>query len=302
MIARDNIEVNKPGLRTRIGRAWVAASILSLTWVFVPGMARSQTITFAGDADQGEGGRWMKSKVEEWSRETGIPARYITRPLSTTETLMLWQQDWAAQTPDIDIYLIDVIWPAIAAPHAEDLNKYFTPQEVGEFFPRIVQNNTVKGKLVAIPFFTDAGLLYYRSDLLEKYGFKNPPNTWNELQRMAQAIQDGERKAGDQDFYGFLFQGSSYEGLTCNGLEWLASSGAGNIVETDGKVSINNPQTKSVLNMVKSWVGTISPSGVTNYQEEESRNAFQAGHAAFLRNWPYTYALANGQNSPGGTG
>ncbi len=298
MIAQDNIEVNKPGLRTRIGRAWVAASILSLTWVFVPGMVRSQTITFAGDADQGEGGRWMKSKVEEWSRETGVPTRYITRPLSTTETLMLWQQDWAAQTLDIDIYLIDVIWPAIAAPHAEDLNKYFTPQEAGEFFPRIVQNNRVKGKLVAIPFFTDAGLLYYRSDLLEKYGFKNPPNTWNELQRMAQVIQDGERKAGDQDFYGFLFQGSSYEGLTCNGLEWLASSGAGNIVETDGKVSINNPQTKSVLNMVKSWVGTISPSGVTNYQEEESRNAFQAGHAAFLRNWPYTYALANGQNSP----
>jgi trehalose/maltose transport system substrate-binding protein len=79
--------------------------------------------------------------------------------------------------PKNSLGLIDVIWPAIAAPHAVDLNKYFTPQEVGEFFPRIVENNTVKGKLVVIPFFTDAGLLYYRSDLLEKYGFKSPPNT-----------------------------------------------------------------------------------------------------------------------------
>jgi len=287
----------KSGPKARIGRVFMAVSILLSAFVCTPGVARSQSITIAGDADQGEQGRWMKAKIEEFSKQTGIKVRYIGRPLSTTETLMLWQQDWAAQTVDVDVYLIDVIWPAIAAPHAEDLSKYFTPSESGEFFSRIVQNNTVKGKLVAIPFFTDAGLLYYRTDLLEKYGFKNPPNTWSELTQMAQTIQAGER-SNDKDFYGFLFQGSAYEGLTCNGLEWLASSGAGNIVESDGKVSINNPQTKSVLAMVKGWVGTISPKGVTTYQEEESRNAFQAGHAAFLRNWPYVYALANSKDSP----
>jgi trehalose/maltose transport system substrate-binding protein len=78
---------------------------------------------------------------------------------------------------------------------------------------------------------------------------------------MAKTIRDGER-ANDKDFWGFLFQGSAYEGLTCNGLEWFASSGAGHIVESDGKVSVNNPQTKSILGPVKSWVGTIRPSGV----------------------------------------
>ena len=147
----------KSGPKTGIGRALMAVSILLLVFVSIPGVVRSQTITFAGDADQGDQGRWMKSKVEQWSKETGIPVRYIGRPLSTTETLMLWQQDWAAQTADVDIYLIDVIWPAIAAAHAVDLTQYFTPSETGEFFSRIVQNNTVKGKLVAIPFFTDAG-------------------------------------------------------------------------------------------------------------------------------------------------
>jgi trehalose/maltose transport system substrate-binding protein len=181
--------------------------------------------------------------------------------------------------------------------HAADLKQYFTEKELGEFFPRIVQNNTVKGKLVAVLFFTDAGLLYYRTDLLEKYGFKNPPNTWSELQQMAQTIQEGERKGGASDFWGFMWQGAAYEGLTCNGLEWLASSGAGSIVEPDGKISINNPQTKSALAMAKGWVGTISPKGVTTYQEEEGRNAFQEGRAAFLRNWPYVYALANGKES-----
>ena len=114
---------------------------------------------------------------------------------------------------------------------------------------------------------------------------------------MAQTIQDGERKGGSSDFWGFMWQGAAYEGLACNGLEWLASNGAGTIVEPDGKISINNPQTKSALAMAKGWVGTISPKGVTTYQEEEGRNAFREGRAAFLRNWPYVYALANGKES-----
>jgi trehalose/maltose transport system substrate-binding protein len=270
--------------------------ILLLVLLFIPGVVRSQTVTFTGETDQVESGRWTRSKVEQWSRETGIPVRYITRPVSATETLMLWQQDWAAHTPDVDIYLIDVTWPAIAAPHASDLRPYFSSQELGKFFPRIVENNTVNGKLVAVPFFTDAGLLYYRTDLLEKYGLKLP-NTWNELTQRAKIIQDGERNAGAKDFYGFLFQGAAYEGLTCNALEWLAANGAGHIVEADGKVSINNPRSKAALTLAKSWVDTISPKAVTTYQEEESRNVWQAGHAAFLRNWPYVYALSNTETS-----
>ena len=87
----------------------MALSLLLLVFVFRPSVAQSQTITFAGDADQGEGGRWMRSKVEQWSRETGIKVNYIARPVDASETLALWQQNWAAQTPDIDVYIIDVI-------------------------------------------------------------------------------------------------------------------------------------------------------------------------------------------------
>jgi trehalose/maltose transport system substrate-binding protein len=150
----------------------------------------------------------MRSRVEQFSKETGIQVHYIARPVSATETLGLWQQNWAAKTPDVDVYIIDVIWPGIAAAHATDLKQYFTEKELSDFFPRIMTNNTVNGKLVAIPFFTDAGLLYYRTDLLEKYGFKNPPNSWSELQQMAQTIQEDERKAGSADFWGFLWQGA----------------------------------------------------------------------------------------------
>jgi trehalose/maltose transport system substrate-binding protein len=168
---------------------------------------------------------------------------------------------------------------------------------LADFFPRIIENNTVDGRLIGIPFFTDAGLLYYRTDLLEKYGYQKPPNTWEELTEQAQKIQEGKRKAGKPDFWGFVWQGNSYEGLTCDGLEWKDNFGGGTIIERDGRVSIDNPNALKALELAKSWVGTISPRGVTNYKEEESRNVWQSGNAAFMRNWPHCYAPGENKDS-----
>jgi trehalose/maltose transport system substrate-binding protein len=239
----------------------------------------------------------MKAKAEEWAQKTGNKVEYIDSPADTNDRLALYQQYWAAKSPDVDVYMIDVIWPGIVAPHAADLKQFFTQQELAQFFPRIVENNTIKGKLTSIPFFTDAGLLYYRTDLLQKYGYSKPPATWAELEAMATKIQAGER-ANNKDFWGFVFQGKSYEGLTCDALEWIYSFGGGLVVEPDGKISINNANARAALNTVRGWVGKIAPPGVTSYAEEEARNAFQSGNAAFMRNWPYAYALGQADGSP----
>ncbi len=111
---------------------------------------------------------------------------------------------------------------------------------------------------------------------------------------MAQKIQDGER-AANPNFYGFVYQGNAYEGLTCDSLEWLASSGGGQFID-GGKVTIDNPKAAAILNLQRSWVGKITPRGVTTYQEGESEKAFTSGNAAFMRNWPYAYAI--GQDGP----
>jgi trehalose/maltose transport system substrate-binding protein len=255
-------------------------------------------IRIAADSDVGLAGRWTKARAEEWATKTGNEIEYQSLPSSANEVLTLFSQYWAAQSSDIDIYQIDVTWPGIAAPHAIDLKKYFTEDTVRQFFPRIIENNTVEGRLIGIPFFTDAGLLYYRTDLLEKYGYKEPPKTWEELTKMAKTIQDGERAAGKVDFCGFVWQGSSYEGLTCDALEWIYSYGGGSIIEANGDISINNANALKAIELAKSWVGTISPRGVTTYKEEESRNIWQSGNAAFLRNWPYCYALGAKRESP----
>jgi trehalose/maltose transport system substrate-binding protein len=272
-------------------------SILAASLIGSSAFGAGATVRFAADSS-GTGGAFIKALCDEWSQKTGNKVEIISRPQDASATLQQYQQYWAARSGDVDVYQIDVIWQSIAGPHAVDLKKYFKEDEISQHFPRIIENNTVNGKLVSVPWFTDAGVLYYRTDDLEKYGYKEPPKTWEELAEMAKKIQDGERKAGKPDFQGFVFQGKASESVTCNALEWVYSYGGGVIIEPDKKVTINNPNAIKALDTARSWVGSISPAGVVTYGEEEARNVWQAGNAAFMRNWPYAYALGQDPKSP----
>jgi trehalose/maltose transport system substrate-binding protein len=129
--------------------------------------------------------------------------------------------------------------------------------------------------------------------LLQKYGFTAPPQTWDELQTQAQKILDGE-KASNPNLNGFTFQGKAYEGLTCDALEWIFSSGGGTIIDpASGKVTLNNDAAAKALTRAKGWIGTISPAGVTSYQEGDALDPFLQGNVVFMRNWPYAYAQGN---------
>lgn len=233
--------------------------------------------------------------VAPFEEKTGHKVTLVPMPASTSDQFAQYRLWLAAGNADIDLYQTDVIWAPQLADQFVDLSqaaKDLAPQH----FPSIIESQTVNGKLVALPIFTDAPALYYRKDLLEKYNM-SVPKTWEELTTTAQVIQDGERAAGQADLWGFVWQGNAYEGLTCNALEWVKSFGGGQIVEPDGTISINNPKAVQAIDTVKGWVGTISPEGVLAYQEEEARGVWQTGNAAFMRNWPYAYGLGNGDDS-----
>ncbi|MBW6389873.1 MULTISPECIES: ABC transporter substrate-binding protein [Halomonadaceae] len=234
--------------------------------------------------------------VEAWEEQTGHSVDVVSTPNSSTERLSLYQQILSANSTDIDIMQIDVVWPGLLANHLLDLREVLG-EDVGEgHFSAIIENNTIDGRLVAMPWFTDAGVLYYRADLLEQYGHE-PPQTWEELTEIAREIQNAEREAGNDRMHGFVFQGRAYEGLTCNALEWVASHGGGTIVDADGEVTIDNPQAAAALDRAATWIGDIAPDGVLNYTEEEARGVFQGGNAVFMRNWPYAWALAQSDGS-----
>jgi trehalose/maltose transport system substrate-binding protein len=233
--------------------------------------------------------------VKPWEEATGNTVTLVPMPASTSDQFGQYRLWLAAGAADIDLYQTDVIWAPQLADHFVDLSEV-AKDLAPTHFPSIIESQTVGGKLVALPIFTDAPALYYRKDLLEKYGVA-VPKTWDELTVAAQTVQDGERAAGKGDFWGFVWQGNAYEGLTCNALEWVKSFGGGQIVEPDGTISINNENAAKALDTVKGWVGTISPEGVLAYQEEEARGVWQTGNAAFMRNWPYAYGLGNGADS-----
>ena len=256
--------------------------------------AHAATITISCGS-VGQDFEFCKKTTEDWAKKTGNTVKLFTPPQSTTDILALFRQMFAAKSSDLDVINVDVVWPGMIKDHLIDLKPYSKGVEK-EHFPSIVANNTADGKLIAMPWFTDAGLLYYRKDLLEKHGEK-APTTWEELAATAKKVQDAERKAGNADMQGFVFQAKAYEGLTCNAVEWLWSYGGGNIVDDKGNITVNNPKAAKALNTAASWIGTIAPTGVLNYGEEDARGVFQSGNAVFMRNWPYAWSLGNGKDS-----
>ncbi|WP_246677261.1 MULTISPECIES: ABC transporter substrate-binding protein [unclassified Mesorhizobium] len=246
--------------------------------------------------DTGNGIKVLRKILDRYEKKSGNKVDIVVIPPSTTDQFGQYRLWLAAGSSDIDVYQTDVIWAPQLASQLLDLTEA-TRDVVGEHFPSIVKSQTVNGRLVALPIFTDAPALYYRKDLLDKYGAK-VPTTWKELADTAKLVMNKERAAGNKDIWGFVFQGNAYEGLTCNALEWVMSNGGGGIIEPDGTISIDNPKAAAALDMVKGWIGTIAPPGVLAYQEEETRGVWQTGNAVFMRNWPYAYALGNSENSP----
>lgn len=267
-------------------------SAVAPSWLRTDLAGQSVSVVLGSD---GPATPWEEAVVALFTEATGIQVTRIAGAEQATDRLTNYQQLLGAGASDVDAMMIDVIWPGILAPHAVDLTEAMVANDA-DYIPAIVENNTVDGLLVGIPWFTDGGHLYYRTDLLEKYGFSAPPATWTELEQMATAIQDGER-ATNPDFQGFVWQGNAYEGLTCDALEWQYSHGGGRIIEPDGTVTVNNPQTVAAFERAKGWIGTISPEGVTTYDEEGARGVWQAGNAAFMRNWSYAHSLGEAEDS-----
>src|SRR5882724_6550186 len=157
--------------------------------------AAAETISISCSA-LGKEFELCKSGAEAWAQKTGNQVRFVSTPNSATDRLALYLQMMAAQSSDIDVFQIDVIWPGLLASHLLDLTSYVKPDVKGQHFQAIIDNDTVDGRLVALPWFVDAGLLYYRKDLLEKHG-ASVPDQWSDLAATAQKIQDAERKGGD---------------------------------------------------------------------------------------------------------
>jgi trehalose/maltose transport system substrate-binding protein len=252
-----------------------------------------QKITFVGDS-VGNGHLRDTRLAKRFTHDTGIKVKVEPHSSASDQAYSQLARAFSSKSSSIDVAMIDVVWPGAFAPYLVNLKPKLAKQ-AKLHLASIIANDTIKGRLVAMPWFGDYGILYYRTDLLRKYGYSGPPKTWADLFKMAKKIQDGER-GSNPNFTGFVFQGNAYEGLTCNALEWIASAGGGHIID-NGKVTIDNQKARTVLDGFRQQIGKVTPQGVTTYQEDQTEHAFDNGDAAFARNWPYQYGIGAASGS-----
>jgi trehalose/maltose transport system substrate-binding protein len=221
----------------------------------------------------------------KFTRETGVGLRHLRGVQEETlDQLTLTRKLLQEGGSGPDVLQIDVTWLGVLQADLTDLRPYFAA-ESSSMGPGVASSYTIGGKVVAIPYQNQVGVLEYRADLLREYGYDHPPRTWDELERMAVRIQTSERAKGKEDFWGYVWPGAAAESLTCNALEWQVAEGGGRIIESDGTISVNNPAAIRAWQRARRWIGWISPPSTVEYREIDSTNVFDSGRAVFARDW-----------------
>ena len=215
--------------------------------------------------------------------EKGIHVTWQNGPINTNDMLTKYNNMFRARDASIDIVSVDIVYPAQFASNQwiVPISDKWAESERAKYLQGPVLGCTFDGKVWAAPYRTDIGLLYYRKDLVT-----TPAATFDELSSTAKGVSPSKIK------YGYVWQGSQYEGLVCNFCEVLHGYGGEVLDPSDAKkVTVNSPEAIAALTTMVSWVGGISPDAVTTYNEDPTRLVFQNGDSAYMRNWPYAYQL-----------
>ncbi|WP_431773286.1 extracellular solute-binding protein [Streptomyces cucumeris] len=244
---------------------------------------------WAGKIPARDGGDMRPAIIRAFRRKHPTIRVETVKGLSTTDgnrVALTTQIGGGSTTPDV--YLGDTTWPAqFGANYLALPVDSLVPESFWDPYPQaLMQASSLKGKVYAFPCYTDAAYLFYRKDLLAKHGIP-VPRTWEELERGARRIQ----RAGDAD-YGFVWQGSVSESLTCVVTEFLADAG-GSVLDRSGRVAVADEPAQRAVSYLRGLVDAgVTPSAVTTFAEQDAMDAFAGGRAVFLRNWAYAWGMS----------
>ena len=268
---------------------------LGLLFLFAPGYASAAETTLRFVTWKPEVPQVFDHAIADFEAQNrGVKIVRDIGPQSSTQLHDLITQKLKNRDTEMDVYVMDVIWPSefASAGWALPLDRFFTAAEQQQFLDAPILANRYRGQIFGIPLFIDAGLLYYRRDLVEKYRI-SPPRTWPELVEQAKTILAREQ---DPQLVGFSGQFKQYEGLVCNMMEYILGNGGALWDENRLKSAISEPRAVRAVRFVRDQiVGEIAHRGVLAYEEPESLTLFTQGRAIFHRNWPYAWNIANDQ-------
>ena len=293
---RRRLTILRQALQSRF--RWIALSLAVFFGVIFFGLAAltQQPVHITVLMQALEATQWQNI-VEQFERENpDIRLDIVEGPNATNLVEDLYTSSFLLGDSPYDLVYMDIIWvPKFAAAGwLQDLSDRVSDEDLAAFLEGDVEGGRYEGGLYRMPFRTDAGMLYYRTDLLEQSGYE-PPETTQDLIRVAQAIQQENNDVP----WGYVWQGRQYEGLAAMFVEVLEGFGGFWVDPDTNEVGLDRPEAIEAIAFLRETIEKgISPSGVTTYQEEEARRLFQSGQAVFMRNWPYVWALANTEGSP----
>jgi multiple sugar transport system substrate-binding protein len=265
-------------------RTWLVAFIAwGVAWLSAGcGAPRNAVLTFSGSA-VGREGEIIQRQLERFQQaHPSIEVALRATPDAADQRHQLYVQWLNARASEPDVLQLDVVWtPEFAAAGWILKLDAFDPP-VDDFLPAAIAADRWNGALYALPWFIDVGMLYWRTDVVAR-----APNDLDELSMLARRARDEHGLP-----FGFVWQGARYEGLVTVFLEHLGAFG-GAILDADGRVVVDSPAAERALVYMCDSIHAdgIVPPAVLTWQEEQTRFAFQNGQAAFMRNWPYAYAL-----------
>jgi multiple sugar transport system substrate-binding protein len=275
-----------------MSRRMVLGAVLAVLMLVAAGCAgstpdRNELVWAVGGAEAKPGGPYHDT-AEMWNQlhQNGPKVRIETLPVTADDQRQQISLELDAQSPDFDVLALDVIWTGEFAKNGwleplDDLRPQFEKMSLAGPLRSAIWKET----LWAAPYSTDASLLYYRTDLVDR-----PPRTWDELMRVGLAVGKAHGIAP------FVGEGAQYEGMVVSFLEHFWDAG-GDLFDKDGKVAFQEgPALKAIEFMRTAQQAGLYAPGFNTMHEDDARNAFQGGNAVFMRNWPATYSLINGKD------
>lgn len=289
-----NVKTKTHLLNLKYSRFWRNLGIFIITLfavfcVVVPALTQ-QPVTIRVLVQALEGTQWQPLVDDFNDNHDNIRLEVIKGPNNTNLVEDLYTSAFLLGDSPYDLAYMDIVWVQkfAAAGWLSDLSNRVTQEQLDTYLDGDVNGGSYQDKLYRMPFRTDGGMLYYRTDLLSEIG-ADPPDTFEELIEISQRLQQ-ENLAQ----WGYLWQGRQYEGLSAMFTEILEGHGGFWIDPNSQEVGLDKPEAIAAVQFLRDTISNkISPPGVTTYAEEETRRLFESGNSAFLRNWPYVYSLAS---------
>lgn len=235
-------------------------------------------------------------KVELFQKEyPNVTVDIVELPNDASERLTTISTVLQSKDSSVDVFDMDVTWPEMfnVAGWLEPMDDVLTEEEIKEFYPNAIEANTYDGKICSLPIYIDAGMLFYRADLLDQYGYE-VPKTWEEVVTISKDIMEKEEGINA----GIAGSWKQFEGLVCNALEFIWAYG-GDVLDAEGKVVIDSEGTKAGLKQFYDLVNTdkVAAEGATSFTVTDSRVPFYSGNMVFLRDWSSAYVGAQDEKN-----